>query len=61
MVLGQIFLKGRGGGGGREGGWHFSYLIFQGLSFLHLEITLCKIAFAKLGYAFEKKKTFLAP
>ena len=25
-------------------GWHFSYLIFQGFSFLHLEIALCKTA-----------------
>ena len=23
--------------------WHFSYLILSGLSFSHLEITLCKI------------------
>ena len=29
----------------------FSYLIFHGLSFLHLEITL---PFAKLCYAFEE-------
>ena len=32
MVQGQVFFKGEG--------WHFSYLIFQGLLFLHLEITL---------------------
>ena len=49
MGQGQIFLK--------EGGWHFSYLIFQGLPFLHLEITL---PFAKLCYAFEEK-LFLPP
>ena len=30
---------------GEGGGWYFYYLIFQGLSFLHLEITLCKIVF----------------
>ena len=47
MGQGQIFLK--------EGGWHFSYLIFQGLPFLHLEITL---PFAKLCYAFEEKLFF---
>ena len=35
MVQGQVFLK-----VGEEEGWHFSYLIFQDLSFLHLEITL---------------------
>ena len=45
MVQGQV-LKG-GGGGDR----HFSYF-FQGLSFLHLEITL---PFAKLCHAFEEK------
>ena len=33
----------------------FSYLIFQGLSFLHLEITL---PFAKLCYAIEEKLFF---
>ena len=32
MVQGQVFLYG-------GGGWPFSYLFFQGLSFLHLEIT----------------------
>ena len=49
MVQGQVFLKrlGRGRGGG-----HFSYLFFQDLSFLHLEITL---PFAKLCYAFQEK------
>ena len=36
-------------------GWHFSYLIFQGFSFLHLEISL---PFAKLHYASEKKLFF---
>ena len=58
MVQGQIFLKGRGGGGG-GGGWGeagtFPIYFFQGLSFLHLEITL---AFAKLCYAFEEKSFF---
>ena len=43
MVQGQVFLK---------VGWHFSYLIFQGFSFLHSEITL---PFAKLHYASEEK------
>ena len=42
MVQEPVFLKG-------GGGWHFSYLLFQGLSFLHLKITL---PFAKLCYAF---------
>ena len=51
MVQGQIFLKG-------GGGWHFFYLIFQGLSFLHLEITL---SFAELCYTFEEKYFFLLP
>ena len=45
-------MEGWGGGGGGL----FSYLIlFQGLSFLHLEITLL---FAKLCYAFEEKPQF---
>ena len=45
-MQGQVSLKG-------GGGWHFPYLIFfQGLSFLHLEITLL---FVKLCYAFEEK------
>ena len=38
MVQGQIFLKEKGGWGGI-----FPIQFFQGLSFLHLEITLCKI------------------
>ena len=49
MVQEQFFLKG--------GGWHFSYLIFRRLSFLHLEITLpC----TKLCYTFEEKFFFSA-
>ena len=36
-------------------GWHFSYLIFQGFSFLHLEITL---PFAKLLCTWRKKIFF---
>ena len=56
MVQGQVFLK-WGGGGGGGGGWHFSYLIFEVLSFSHLEITL---PFAKLSYAFEEKLIFSA-
>ena len=39
MVQGQIFLKGEAG--------TFSIELFQGLSFLHLEVTL---SFAKLRY-----------
>ena len=50
MVQGQVFLK--------VGEWHFYYLIFQGLSFLHLEITL---TFSKLCYVFEKNYFFLSP
>ena len=50
MVQGQFFIKG-------GGPWHFSYLLFQGLSFLHLEITL---PFVKLCYAFEEKILFSA-
>ena len=46
MMQGQVFLK---------GSWHFSYLIFQGLSLLYLDITL---PFAKLYYAFEGKFFF---
>ena len=49
MVQRQVFLT--------SGGWHFSYLIFQDLPFLHLEITLY---FAKMCYAFEEKKFFLS-
>ena len=44
MVQGQVFLKGEVG--------TFSIYFFQGLSFLHLEITL---PFARLCYAFEEK------
>ena len=43
MVQGQVFLKGKGGGGADT----FPILFFQGLSILHLEITL---PFAKLLY-----------
>ena len=46
----QIFLK-----GGREVAETFPISFFQGLSFLHLEITL---PFAKLCYAFEEKLFF---
>ena len=51
MVQGQVFLKGGGAG-------TFSFKFFQGLSFLHLEITL---PFAKLYHAFEEKNFFLSP
>ena len=45
---GQVLLKGAG--------WTlFLFNFFQGLSFLHLEITL---PFAKLCYAFEEKLFF---
>ena len=44
MVQGQVFLK-------KEGADTFLISFFQGLSFLHLEITS---PFAKLCYAFEK-------
>ena len=47
MVQGQVSLKG--------GADTFPISFFQGLSFLHLEITL---PFAKLCYAFEKKLFF---
>ena len=57
----KFFKKGwkHGAGTGflKRGGWHFSYLIFKNLSFLHLEITL---PFAKLCYAFEDKIFFSA-
>ena len=50
MVKGQDCLK--------EGwGWHFPVSFFQGLSFLHLEIT---VPFAKLCYVFEEKLFFSA-
>ena len=50
-------MYGAGAGILKKGGWHFSYLIFSGLSFLHLEITL---PIAKLCYAFEEKKNFFS-
>ena len=46
----QVFLKGGAG--------TFLIKFFQGLSFLHSEITL---PFAKLCYAFEEKLFFLPP
>ena len=49
MVQGQVFLKG--------GLALFVFNFFQGLSFLHVEIT---ILFAKLCYAFEEKTFFSA-
>ena len=53
MVQGQVFLK------GRRAGWAgtFPNHFFQGLSFLHLEITL---PLAKLCYASEEKLFFSA-
>ena len=51
MVQEQVFLKWGGGAG------TFPTKCFQGLSFLHLEITL---PFAKLCYAFEEKLFFSA-
>ena len=45
MAQGQVFLK--------VGADTFPISFFQGLSFSHFEITL---SFAKLCYAFEKKK-----
>ena len=44
-MQGQVFLKGwvGGGGGGGRGAGTFPILFFQCLSFLHLEITLCKV------------------
>ena len=49
MVQGQVFLKG--------GLALFLFNFFQGLSFLHLEITLTLV---KLCYAFEEKLFFSA-
>ena len=49
MVQGQVFLK--------EGAGTFPFYFCQGLSFLHLEITL---PFAKLCYAFGEKLFFSA-
>ena len=46
---GQVFLKGGAG--------TFPIKFFQGLTFLHTEITL---PFAKLSYAFEEKLFFSA-
>ena len=55
MVQGQVFLRGWGGG---EGGLAlFLFNFSQGLSFLHLEITL---PLAKLCHAFEEKLFFSA-
>ena len=51
MVQGQVFLKGGGGAG------TLPISFFQGLSFLHLEITLL---FAKLCSPFEEKLFFSA-
>ena len=48
MVQGQVFLKG-------EEADTFPIYFSQGLSFLHLEITL---SFARLCYAFKEKKIF---
>ena len=50
MLEGQVLLK--GGGGGVD---TYPIYFLQGLSFLHLEITL---PFAKLCYAFEEKLFF---
>ena len=50
MVQGKVFLKGEGAG-------IFHILIFQVLSFLHLEITL---PFGKLCYLCEEKLFFSA-
>ena len=54
MVQVQVFLKEMGGGGGAG---TFPIWFFQGLSFLHLEITF---PFAKLCYAFKEKIFFSA-
>ena len=55
-----VWKYGAGAGLLKRGMWagHFFYLIFSGLSFLHLEIT--SLPFAKLCYAFEEKTNFLA-
>ena len=53
MMQGHVFLKVRGGGAADT----FPIEFFQGLSFLHLEITL---PFVKLCYAFEGKLFFSA-
>ena len=49
MVQGQVFLK--------AGAGTFPISFFQGLSFLHLEITLPLV---KLCYAFEENLFFCA-
>ena len=53
MVQWQVFLKKRGG----RGAGTFPIKCFQGLLFLHSEITL---PFTKLCYAFEEKLFFSA-
>ena len=53
MVRGQVLLT-----GGRGEADTFPISFFQGLSFLHLEIT---VPFAKPCSAFEKKNLFLSP
>ena len=55
MVQGQVFLKGRSVGGALA--LVLFIIFFQGLLFLHLEVTL---PFAKLCYAFEEKWFFFA-
>ena len=53
-------VQGQGGGcqeGGGGGAWNFPIYFFQGLPFLHLEITS---SFAKLCYAFKEKKIFFS-
>ena len=52
ILQGQV-LKKKG-----EGAGTFPIKFFQGVSFLHLEITL---RFAKLCHAFEEKKIFVSP
>ena len=47
----------KGGGRGEAGTFSIKFFFLQGLSFLHLEITL---PFAKLCYAFEEKSFFSA-
>ena len=53
MLQEQVFLRLGGEGGGGAGTFPISF--FQGLSFLHLEITL---PFTKLCYAFKEKLFF---
>ena len=52
MVQGQVFLKGRDGGGGA-----MTLLLFNCFK-VHFGITL---PFAKVCYAFEEKLFFLSP